>query len=173
MTVRHCQDISYVQWLDRKFSFHTPFEPSCSDFTKVSRVWKVNDKEKHLFFLFWESTWVFKTRTYGGWLAMGKCKIYFTLFVTIYIYITFRKKKYHGNNNITIKIASRIMVIIKIWNMSEISTQYVIIHILLINANQMFSIYSHYNSHFFSSLKYMKFAVSLFIYLLIHPKDIC
>ena len=44
---------------------------------------------------------------------MGKCKIYFTLFVTAYIYITFRKKKYHGNN-ITMKIASRIMVIIKI-----------------------------------------------------------
>ena len=32
---------------------------------------------------------------------MGKCKIYFTLFVAAYIYITFRRKTYHGNNNIT------------------------------------------------------------------------
>lgn len=45
---------------------------------------------------------------------MGKCKIYFTLFVAAYIYITFRRKTYHGNNNITMKIAARIMVIIKV-----------------------------------------------------------
>lgn len=86
--------ISYVWWLDRKFSFHTPFAPRCNDFTKVSRLWKVNDKEKHLFLLFWESTWVFKARTYGGWLGMEKYNIYFILFGSAYIYITFRRKKY-------------------------------------------------------------------------------
>jgi hypothetical protein len=30
----------------------SPFEPSCSDFTKVSSLRNVNDKEKHLFLLF-------------------------------------------------------------------------------------------------------------------------